>query len=83
MLPARLGESLAEDGGLVLSGFEAFSQYVGATAQADAEPLYPLGALMAVLAVGSRLRPCRRRLCVCFFFGGGGVTLGDGRLEEM
>lgn len=68
MLPARIGESFAEDGGLVLTGFEALSLYGGATAQGDSEPLYPLGALMAVLEV--RLLPCRKRLYAVVVEGG-------------
>ena len=52
MLPVRLGDGVLEDGGLVLSGFEALSQCGKGAVDEGGEPVYPLGALMAVLTVG-------------------------------
>lgn len=51
LLPARPGDRIPDAAGLVLSGFEALSQYGEATGRDGAEPVFPVGALIAVLTV--------------------------------
>lgn len=68
LLPARPGDRFPDAAGLVLSGFEALSQYGEATGHDGAEPVYPMGALIAVLTV-RRVEVALVHVRACLFAG--------------